>query len=84
MASSQPRFYPGTRRITGAPEVKFGSRRTDTAGMGLQLACVYLVFAATLVRPLAARLRLAQAMCARCGRAFERRALGEPVCHCDR
>jgi hypothetical protein len=52
--------------------------------MGLQLACIYLVFAAVLVRPLAARLRLAHATCARCGRSFERRALGEPVCRCDR
>ena len=52
--------------------------------MSLQLAFIYLVFAAVLVRPLAARLRLAHATCARCGRSFERRALGEPVCHCDR
>ena len=53
-------------------------------GMGFGLTIVYLVLAATLVRALALKLRLGTPTCARCGRPFERRTLGEPVCHCER
>jgi hypothetical protein len=52
--------------------------------MGFGLTCVYLALAATLVRALALKLRLGSPTCARCGLAFERRSLGEPVCHCER
>jgi hypothetical protein len=53
-------------------------------GMGFGLTCVYLALAAVLVRALALKLRLGFPTCARCGLTFERRALGEPVCHCER
>jgi hypothetical protein len=52
--------------------------------MGFGLTAVYLSLAAVLVRALALKLRLGTPTCARCGRAFERRTLGEPVCHCER
>ena len=53
-------------------------------GMGFGLTCVYLALALVLVRALALKLRLGSPTCARCGQTFERRALGEPVCHCER
>jgi hypothetical protein len=52
--------------------------------MGFGLTSVYLVLAAVLVRALALKLRIGSPTCARCGRMPERRALGEPVCHCER
>ena len=50
--------------------------------MSFQLIAVYLVLAATLVRALAAALKLGVPLCGRCGERLERRALGEPVCRC--
>ena len=43
---------------------------------------LYLAFWATLMRALFVRARLLPPTCARCGRQFERRSLGEPICRC--
>jgi hypothetical protein len=42
----------------------------------------YLVLWAAMVRALLVRARIAPRSCGRCGRLFERRSLGEPVCRC--
>ena len=42
----------------------------------------YLFLWLTLMRALLVKARILPATCARCGLAFERRALGEPVCSC--
>jgi len=42
----------------------------------------YLVLWAALVRALLVKANIAPRTCGRCGRTFERRTLGEPVCHC--
>ena len=44
----------------------------------------YLVLWAALIRALFVRANIAPRTCRRCGRLFERRALGEPVCSCSR
>jgi hypothetical protein len=44
----------------------------------------YLVLWAALVRALFVKANIAPPTCRRCGRLFERRALGEPVCSCGR
>ena len=46
------------------------------------LVAVYAVLWATLFRALLVQAQLAPRTCGRCGRTFERRALGEPVCSC--
>jgi hypothetical protein len=46
------------------------------------LIIAYALFAATLVRALLVRARLASPTCARCGLPLERQRLGEPVCRC--
>ena len=43
----------------------------------------YALFWATLMRALLVKARLLPPTCARCGLPFERRALGERVCHCS-
>jgi len=43
---------------------------------------VYGLVWATLMRALLVRANVLPATCARCGRVFERRALGEQVCRC--
>jgi hypothetical protein len=43
---------------------------------------VYLCFWATLMRALLVRARILPPTCARCGLQYERRALGEEICHC--
>jgi hypothetical protein len=43
----------------------------------------YLFLWATLMRALLVKAQVLPATCARCGRRFERRVLGEPVCRCD-
>jgi hypothetical protein len=43
---------------------------------------VYAVLWAVLFRALLVRAKLAPPTCGRCGRTYERRALGEPVCSC--
>jgi hypothetical protein len=50
--------------------------------MSFGLIIVYLVLAAVLVRTLAFALHLGSPTCGGCGRVFERRTLGEPVCRC--
>ena len=52
--------------------------------MTVQLLIVYGVLWATLLKPLLERAELIPASCARCGRRFERRELGEPICSCGR
>ena len=42
----------------------------------------YLFLWATLMRALLVKARVLPATCARCGLAYERRKLGESVCHC--
>jgi hypothetical protein len=44
----------------------------------------YFVLWATLMKALLVKANLVPASCARCGRTFERRELGEPVCSCAR
>ena len=44
----------------------------------------YLVLWAVLLRALFVKANIALRTCGRCGRLFERRALGEPVCSCSR
>ena len=46
------------------------------------LLILYVLLWATLMRALLVKARLLPATCARCGRLFERRALGQPVCTC--
>jgi hypothetical protein len=46
------------------------------------LVAVYAVLWAALFRALLVQARLAPRTCGRCGRTFERRELGEPVCAC--
>jgi hypothetical protein len=50
--------------------------------MSGQLVVLYLFLWATLMRALLVKARVLPATCARCGLTFERRALGESVCHC--
>jgi len=42
----------------------------------------YLFVWATLMRALLVKAQILPPTCARCGRQFERRALGEPICSC--
>jgi hypothetical protein len=44
----------------------------------------YLVLWAVLLRALFVKANIAPRTCRRCGRIFERRALGEAVCSCPR
>lgn len=46
------------------------------------LITLYLTVWAVLMRALAIVAKPARATCARCGRPFERRRLGDPVCRC--
>jgi len=48
--------------------------------MTTQLLIAYGVLWATLMKPLLERAQLIPASCARCGKRFERRELGEPIC----
>jgi hypothetical protein len=48
------------------------------------LVIPYLAFWATLMRALFVRAQLLPPTCARCGRQFERRALGDRICTCRR
>jgi hypothetical protein len=50
--------------------------------MPLYLLFSYFVLWAVLLRALVVRANLAPPSCGRCGRVYERRALGEPVCSC--
>lgn len=43
-----------------------------------------VVFALTLMRGLLVAAKVLPPSCGRCGVQFERRALGEPVCRCER
>lgn len=43
---------------------------------------VELIVVLTLMRALLVAAKIVPPSCARCGVQFERRALGEPVCHC--
>ncbi len=52
--------------------------------MTTQLLLAYGVLWATLMKPLLERAQLIPASCARCGKRFERRELGEPICRCAR
>ena len=52
--------------------------------MTAQLVVAYAVLWVVLLKALFARARVIPAECARCGRLFERRELGQPVCRCDR
>ena len=44
----------------------------------------YLVLWAVLIRALFVKAKIAPPTCGRCGRLFERRQLGDPVCSCCR
>lgn len=48
------------------------------------LAITYLVLWVAMMRALLVRAQILPATCSRCGRMFERRDLGEPVCSCER
>jgi hypothetical protein len=48
------------------------------------LVLPYFVLWATLVRALLVKANVIPPSCGRCGHKFERRELGEPVCHCAR
>ena len=50
--------------------------------MSGQIVVLYLFLWATLMRALLVKARVLPPTCARCGRLFERRALGQPVCSC--
>jgi hypothetical protein len=48
------------------------------------LVLPYFVLWATLMRALLVKANIVPPSCGRCGRKFERRELGEPVCSCHR
>jgi hypothetical protein len=48
------------------------------------LAIPYLVLWTAMMRALLVRAQILPPTCARCGRRYERRDLGEPVCSCER
>jgi len=50
--------------------------------MNGHLVILYVFLWLTLMRALLVKARVLPATCARCGLAFERRALGETVCSC--
>ncbi|MEP6812674.1 MAG: hypothetical protein ABI990_06780 [Actinomycetota bacterium] len=50
--------------------------------MSGQLVVLYLFLWATLMRALLVKAQVLPPTCARCGLAYERRTLGETVCHC--
>lgn len=50
--------------------------------MHVALVLALVAFWASLMRALFVKADLLPATCARCGRPFERRALGDPVCRC--
>jgi hypothetical protein len=50
--------------------------------MSAQLIPAYFVLGAVLFRALLVRANVIPPSCGRCGRTFERRELGEPVCRC--
>ena len=52
--------------------------------MSGQLLVVHLFLWATLMRALLVKAQVLPPTCARCGLAYERRTLGETVCHCNR
>jgi hypothetical protein len=56
----------------------------DTRSVTAQLILPYFVLWATLMQALLVKANLVPASCARCGRKFERRELGESVCRCAR
>jgi hypothetical protein len=47
------------------------------------LIVAYLLLWATLMRGLLVRAKILRPTCARCGLPYERRRLGDPVCHCS-
>ena len=51
--------------------------------MDLNLLLVEVIFAVTLMRGLLVAAKIVPPLCARCGRQFERRELGEQVCRCS-
>jgi hypothetical protein len=50
--------------------------------MSAPFVIVYVLLWATLMRALLVKARVLPPTCARCGRIFERRALGQPGCSC--
>jgi hypothetical protein len=50
--------------------------------MSGSLLIAYVLLWATLMRALLVRARVLPPTCARCGLPFERRAMGDRVCHC--
>jgi hypothetical protein len=47
------------------------------------LAVPYIVLWAAMMRALLVRAEILPATCARCGRRYERRSMGESVCACE-
>jgi hypothetical protein len=52
--------------------------------MTAQLVVGYAVLWVVLLKTLLSRARVIASECARCGLLFERQALGQPICSCDR
>ena len=52
--------------------------------MDLTLVLLEVAFALTLMRSLLVAAKVLPPSCGRCGVQLERRALGEPVCRCER
>ena len=50
--------------------------------MTTPLLIAYGFLSLTLLKPLLVRAQMIQASCARCGKPYERRELGQPVCNC--
>jgi hypothetical protein len=50
--------------------------------MNVSILLVYLMLAATLARAVLVADHRGPSTCARCGRSFERRVLGEQICGC--
>jgi hypothetical protein len=62
------------------PAADSADRRRVTGNLVLP----YFVLWASLMRALLVKANIVPASCGRCGRKFERRELGEPVCSCHR
>ena len=50
--------------------------------MTTPLLIAYAFLSVTLLKPLLVRAQVIHASCARCGKPYERRELGQPICNC--
>jgi hypothetical protein len=81
LASHSP-ITPRQRVVIPLEALRLHDRSADSGNVTGSMILPYFVLWATLMKALLVKANIVPPSCARCGRTFERRDLGEPVCRC--